>query len=94
MRGAPVPTSLGPALTLVSSSRGGTPLSEPSRRRIRTGIERKPTSNPIELGKPLRYSFRSARRLRVGGHRVLYRIEPPGLVLVVKIGRRREVYEG
>jgi mRNA-degrading endonuclease RelE of RelBE toxin-antitoxin system len=67
-------------------------LSDSIRRRIRTAIERKLTSNPIELGKPLRYSFRGARRLRVGDHRVIYRIEPPDLVLVVKIGHRRDVY--
>ena len=48
---------------------------------------------PFELGKPLRYSLRGARRLRVGDYRVIYRIEPPDVVLVVKIGHRREVYE-
>jgi mRNA interferase RelE/StbE len=68
-------------------------LSEPVRRRVRTAIERKLTSNPIEVGKPLRYSFRGARSLRVGDHRVIYRIEPPDVVLVVKIGHRRDVYE-
>ena len=29
---------------------------------------------------------RGARRLRVGDYRVIYRIEPPDVVLVVKIG--------
>jgi mRNA-degrading endonuclease RelE of RelBE toxin-antitoxin system len=67
-------------------------LSAAARRRIRSAIERKLATNPIELGKPLRYSFRGARRLRVGDHRVIYRIEPPDLVLVVKIGHRRDVY--
>ena len=43
--------------------------------------------------KPLRYSLQGARRLRVGDYRVIYRIEPPDVVLVVKIGHRREVYE-
>ena len=32
-------------------------------------------------------------RIRVGDYRVIYRIEPPDVVLVVKIGHRREVYE-
>jgi mRNA interferase RelE/StbE len=41
----------------------------------------------------LHYSLRGARRLRVGDYRMIYRIEPPDLVLVVKIGHRREVYE-
>ena len=41
----------------------------------------------------MRYSLRGARRLRVGDYRVICRIEPPDVVLVVKIGHRREVYE-
>ena len=43
-------------------------------------------SYPVEFGKPLRYSFKGARRLRVGDHRVIYRIEPPDVVLVVRSG--------
>jgi mRNA-degrading endonuclease RelE of RelBE toxin-antitoxin system len=69
-------------------------LSETARRRIRSAIDRKLGSNPVEFGKPLRYSFKGARRLRVGDHRVIYRIEPPELVVVVKIGHRRDVYAG
>jgi mRNA-degrading endonuclease RelE of RelBE toxin-antitoxin system len=69
-------------------------LSEAVRRRIRKAIEDKLGSNPVEFGKPLRYSFKGARRLRVGDHRVIYRIEPPDVVLAVKIGHRRDVYDG
>ena len=69
-------------------------LAEAARRRIRKAIETKLASNPIEFGKPLRYSFKGARRLRVGDHRVIYRLEPPDVVLIVKIGHRREVYGG
>jgi len=68
-------------------------LSTTAKRQIRAAIDRKLTSHPIELGKPLRYSFRGARRLRVGDYRVIYTIEPPDVVVVVKIGHRREVYE-
>ncbi len=68
-------------------------LSTTARRQVRSAIERKLGNNPIEHGKPLRYSFRGARRLRVGDYRVIYRVEPPDLVIVVKIGHRREVYE-
>ena len=64
-----------------------------AKRQVRRAIENKLTTHPFELGKPLRYSLRGARRLRVGDYRVIYRIEPPGVVLVVKIGHRREVYE-
>ena len=69
-------------------------LSAAARRRIRKAIETKLSSNPIEFGKPLRYSFKGARRLRVGDYRVIYRLEPPDVVLIVKIGHRREVYGG
>ena len=67
-------------------------LSTTARRRIRRAIEQKLVSNPLELGKPLRYSFKGARRLRVGDYRVIYRIEPEDLVVIVKIGHRRDVY--
>lgn len=69
-------------------------LAKAVRRQVRIAIEKKLTAHPIELGKPLRYSLRGARRLRVGHWRVIYKIEPPDVVLVVKIGHRREVYEG
>jgi mRNA-degrading endonuclease RelE of RelBE toxin-antitoxin system len=69
------------------------PLSRSVKEQIRRAIERKLTTHPIEFGKPLRYSFKGARRLRVGDWRVIFRIEPPEVVLVVKIGHRKEVYE-
>ena len=68
-------------------------LPKSAQRRICSAIEQKLTTHPFELGRPLRYSLRGARRLRVGDYRVIYRIEPPDLVLVVKIGHRREVYQ-
>jgi mRNA interferase RelE/StbE len=67
-------------------------LSVAAQRLVRKAIAAKLGSNPIEFGKPLRYSFMGARRLRVGDYRVIYRIEPPDVVLIVKIGHRREVY--
>jgi mRNA interferase RelE/StbE len=68
-------------------------LPKSAKRQIRRAIETKLTTHPFEFGKPLRYSLRGARRRRVGDYRVIYRIEPPDVVLVVKIGHRREVYE-
>jgi mRNA interferase RelE/StbE len=64
------------------------------RKQIKAAIEAKLTSHPIEFGKPLRYSLKGARRLRVGDWRVIYKVEPPDVVLVVKIGHRREIYDG
>ena len=64
------------------------------RQQVKTAIETKLASHPIEFGRPLRYSLKGARRLRVGDWRVIYKIEPPNVVLVLKIGHRREIYEG
>jgi mRNA-degrading endonuclease RelE of RelBE toxin-antitoxin system len=48
-------------------------------------------THPLEFGKPLRYSLKGTRRLRVGDYRVIFIIEKDA-VLVVKIGHRRDVY--
>ncbi|MGD0837702.1 MAG: type II toxin-antitoxin system RelE/ParE family toxin [Polyangia bacterium] len=68
-------------------------LSQDVRRRIRRAIEEQLTTHPVEFGKPLRYSLKGARRLRVQDWRVVYVIEPPAVVVIVKIGHRRDVYE-
>jgi mRNA interferase RelE/StbE len=68
-------------------------LTKSVRKQVRTAIERKLASHPVEFGKPLRFSLKGARRLRVGDWRVIYKIETPDLVLIVKIGHRREIYE-
>ena len=68
-------------------------LSKDVATRIRKAIENTLASHPVEFGKPLRYSLKGARRLRVEDWRVVYTIEPPDVELVVKIGHRKEVYE-
>lgn len=68
-------------------------ISPPDRKRIKKAIERKLQRNPIEFGKPLRYSLKGCRRLRVGDYRVIYKIEENGVVLIVKIGHWKEVYD-
>jgi mRNA interferase RelE/StbE len=60
--------------------------------RIKKAIEEKLTRNPVEFGKPLRYSLQGCRRLRIGDFRVIYKIEGE-TVLVTKIGHRKEIYE-
>lgn len=67
-------------------------LSTTAGRRIRKAIETRLMTQPLRFGKPLRYSLVGARRLRVGDYRVIYRIEPPDTVLLLKIGHRRDVY--
>ena len=68
-------------------------ITHSDRKRIRRAIEERLGKNPIEYGKPLQYSLKGCRRLRVGDYRVIYRIEDDKTVLIVKIGHRRDVYE-
>ena len=69
-------------------------ISKSDRAQIRNAIEKKLTQNPIEFGKPLQYSLKGLRRLRVGDYRVIFQIEfHRKVVLVVKIGHRRDIYE-
>ena len=64
------------------------------REMIRKAIEKKLTVDPIAFGKPLRYSLKGYRRLRVGDYRVIYKIiEDKVLVMIVDIDHRKEVYE-
>ena len=44
--------------------------------KIKKAIEERLTLDPIGFGKPLRYSLKGHRRLRIGDYRVVYRIEP------------------
>lgn len=63
-----------------------------AKNRIKKAIEDKLRHNPVEFGKPLRYSLKGCRRLRVGDLRVIYAIDGE-TVLIVKIGHRKEIYE-
>jgi mRNA interferase RelE/StbE len=51
-------------------------------------------SDPRQFGKPLRMNLAGLWRYRVGDYRLICRIEEHRLVvLVLKVGHRREVYE-
>lgn len=69
-------------------------LSKPVREIIRTAIEKKLSVDPIAFGKPLRYSLKGYRRLRVGDYRVIYRIiEDRVLVIIVDVAHRKDIYD-
>ena len=68
-------------------------LPKSSRLLIQRAIEERLTIDPIGLGKPLRYSLKGHRRLRVGDYRIVYRIDPKKqIVTIVVIKHRRDVY--
>ena len=59
---------------------------------IKEAIETRLTLDPVGFGKPLRYSLKGHRRLRVSDYRVVYRIEND-TVIIVAIKHRKDVYE-
>lgn len=61
---------------------------------IKKAIEDRLTVDPVGLGRPLRYSLKGHRRLRVGDYRVVYRVDvEKRIVTIVIIKHRKEVYE-
>ncbi len=60
---------------------------------IKRAIEERLTIDPIAFGKPLRYSLKGHRRLRVSDYRIVYRIEPQtNTVIIIAIKHRKDVY--
>jgi len=69
-------------------------LSTSAKKLIRKAIEERLMVDPIGFGKPLRYSLKGHRRLRVSDYRVVYRIEPERhTVVIIAIKHRKEVYD-
>ena len=61
---------------------------------IQSAIEERLEVDPIGYGKPLRYSLRGHRRLRVSDYRIVYRIEEDThTVLIIAIKHRKDVYD-
>ena len=61
---------------------------------IQKAIEKRLMVDPVSFGKPLRYSLKGHRRLRVGDYRIVYRIETSSRsVVVIAIKHRKEVYD-
>jgi len=64
------------------------------KKRIKRAIEERLTVDPVGFGKPLQYSLKGYRRLRVGDYRVIYRIEyDKRIVLIVAIKHRKDAYQ-
>ena len=68
-------------------------LNDSARALIKQAIEERLMVDPVAFGKPLRYSLKAHRRLRVSDYRVVYRVEPIAhLVVIVAIKHRKEIY--
>ena len=69
-------------------------ISSSAKKMIKKAIEERLMIDPIGFGKPLRYSLKGHRRLRVADYRVVYRIEADNkTVIIVAIKHRKDVYE-
>lgn len=61
---------------------------------VKAAIEERLKVDPVGFGKPLRYSLKGHRRLRVADYRIVYRIDvATHKVIVVGIKHRKEIYE-
>lgn len=69
-------------------------ISQPFKQSIKKAIEERLTVDPISFGKPLQFSLKGFRRLRVGNYRIVYRVDDEQkIVIVVIIDHRKIVYE-
>ncbi|PWU07328.1 MAG: type II toxin-antitoxin system RelE/ParE family toxin [Verrucomicrobia bacterium] len=69
-------------------------LSKSAKNLIKHAIEERLMQDPIGFGKPLRYSLKGHRRLRVSDYRIVYRIDSKNKkVLIVAIKHRKNVYD-
>jgi mRNA interferase RelE/StbE len=60
---------------------------------IKKAIEDRLMIDPLSYGKPLRFSLKGHRRLRVSDYRIVYRIDQESnIVIIVAIKHRRDVY--
>lgn len=59
--------------------------------RIRSAIEERLLADPGKYGEPLKRGLQGYRKLRVGGYRVVYKVDKEK-ILILKIGHRKEVY--
>jgi len=61
---------------------------------IKRAIEERLMVDPLGFGKPLRYSLKGHRRLRVSDYRVVYRIDGEvQTVIIVAIKHRKDIYD-
>ena len=68
-------------------------LQGPLRKRILGKIENYLAHDPQALGKPLTGIFKGFWRYRMGDYRVIYRIAPKEILMVIfRIGHRSRVY--
>jgi mRNA interferase RelE/StbE len=65
-----------------------------AKRLIKKSIEDKLMVDPLKFGKALRRNLSGLFKLRVGDYRIIYQVkEKEVIVVILKVGHRKEVYE-
>ena len=68
-------------------------LSKSAKTLILKAIEERLMIDPVSFGKPLRYTLKGYRRLRVGRYRIVYKIdEKKRTVIINAIDHRKDAY--
>jgi mRNA interferase RelE/StbE len=61
---------------------------------IKKAIEERLMTHPVEYGKPLRFTLKGLRRIRVSMYRIVYEIDEKNKsVKIITIKNRKDVYE-
>ena len=61
---------------------------------IKTAIDERLAVAPLSYGKPLKYSWRGHRSLRVSSYRIIYRVDQENIIVtIVKADIRRDIYD-
>ena len=69
-------------------------LQKNCQQKINLILRQKLTLYPEKFGKPLQYSFKGHRRLRIEDYRIIYKIdERKSIVYIVKMAHRKNVYD-
>jgi mRNA interferase RelE/StbE len=61
---------------------------------VKKAIEERLMHDPVGFGKPLRFSLKGHRRLRIGDYRVVFRIEAENAkVVIIAIKHPKNIYK-
>jgi len=61
---------------------------------VRKAIYERLETNPLAYGKPLRYSWKGYRSLRVSKYRIIYKVEEEKIIVIIfKVDIRKDVYK-
>ena len=64
-------------------------------KRIKQKIDTHLSQNPLALGKRLSGEFAELYRYRIGDYRIIYELKQQDiLIIIVKVGHRKDVYDG